>query len=96
MTDVIWRQTEAESFVRVKVEFHSRLGHVEEDPLVLPHALTNRQMNFCIQRILIYFLIANFSLLRPFPQEQRLIVADMGLNVLVFVTTNPHSDSTSP
>jgi len=55
---VILRQAEAESFVRVKVEInhHRRLRHVEQDHLVLPHASTKYQMNFCIYHTLINFL----------------------------------------
>jgi len=40
--------TEGESFLQLKVELYSCVGHVEEDHLVLPQASTMCQIKFCI------------------------------------------------
>jgi len=42
------RQAEDESLVCLKVKIYSCLGHVEEDHLVLTHASTKSQLNFCM------------------------------------------------
>jgi len=62
LTPIVLRhQAEDESFVLLKIELHSRVGHVGQDHLVLPHASTKCQIKFCIQRTLINFINANFS-----------------------------------